>query len=160
VTAALRRGSETVARTLREYADRGVFRAFTVESLAGGRTEYQFTWLTRRPTVLRVDRGAGTLTFVDLLTHVDRRSAMARELAALVAGRTSRALPGHKRIDARRASIEASIGRGTFSLVVSVRGAQQKYATRYALNLVNELFLLLHEKYPEYLVEHFGLSSE
>ena len=101
-----------------------------------------------------------TLTFAGLLTHVDRRSPVARDVAALVAGRTSRTLPAHKRIDSRRASVDAAVGRGALSLVVSVRGAQHEYATRYALNLVNDLFLLLHEKYPEYLIEHFGVSAE
>jgi hypothetical protein len=28
------------------------------------------------------------------------------------------------------------------------------------LNLVNELFLMLHETYPDYLVAEFGLSAE
>ena len=30
----------------------------------------------------------------------------------------------------------------------------------HALNLINELFLALHTSYPEYLVEHFGMSTE
>lgn len=110
--------------------------------------------------VLRVAHDASRLRFVDLLLHIDHRMPMAKDLAALVAARTSRTLPSHKRLDRRRASLHASIRKGAWTLVVSVRGAGQAYAVRYALNLVNELFQLLHEKYPDYLIEHFGLSSE
>ena len=41
-----------------------------------------------------------------------------------------------------------------------MRGRHHQYAVKAALNLINDLFLLLHEAYPEYLVEHFGLSTE
>ena len=48
----------------------------------------------------------------------------------------------------------------TGRLVVTVRGRNHAYAVRHVLNLVNELFLYLHESYPEYLIERFGLSPE
>jgi len=34
------------------------------------------------------------------------------------------------------------------------------YAVQRGLNLVNQLFLFLQERYPEYLIEHFGLPAE
>ena len=154
------RGGETVARMLQGYADRGVFRGLTAESLPGGRARFTFTWLTRRPMALHVDREATRLRFVDLLTQVDGRSSMGRDLAALIAARTSRTLPTHRRLDVRRASVEASTRKGAWSLVVTAHGTAHAYAIRYALNLVNDVFLLLHEKYPDYLIEHFGLSAE
>jgi hypothetical protein len=106
------------------------------------------------------DPARKTLTFRNLLPAVDRRSAMARDLAALVAGRSARQLPEHKRLDPRRARVSASIRRGEMSLIVTVRGAHHAYAAANALNLVNELFLLLHEQYPDYLIDHFGMSPE
>ena len=41
-----------------------------------------------------------------------------------------------------------------------IRGHHHAYAVKKALNLVNELFLSLQEKHPEYLIEHFGWSTE
>jgi ABC-type Zn2+ transport system substrate-binding protein/surface adhesin len=41
-----------------------------------------------------------------------------------------------------------------------ITGADEADAVSQLLNLVNELFLVLHEAYPEYLVSHFGLSAE
>jgi hypothetical protein len=85
---------------------------------------------------------------------------MARALDVLVRSRTARGQPAHKRVDARRASLSGSVKEGDWSLVVHIRGANHAYAVQRALNLVNELFLLLHESHPEYLIERFGLSPE
>ena len=65
-----------------------------------------------------------------------------------------------KRLDARRAKAACLVRRGDFSLTMSIRGQYYEYAVQKALNLVNELFLLLHETYPDYMIEHFGLSAE
>ena len=46
------------------------------------------------------------------------------------------------------------------SLSVDIRGRNQAYAVSKTLNLVNEMFVALHEKHPDYLVEHFGISQE
>ena len=85
---------------------------------------------------------------------------MAVDLGALVAARVSRTLPAHKRLDARRARGSCAIRRGDWSLAVHIRGANHEYAVRKAVNLINELFVLLQETYPDYLVERFGLSTE
>ena len=106
------------------------------------------------------DPARKTLTFRGLFPALDRTSPIARELAAAVAGRSSRELPEHKRLDPRRARVASRLRSGEMSLVVTVRGAHYPYAAQNTLNLVNELFLLLHERYPDYLIEHFGLSPE
>jgi hypothetical protein len=109
---------------------------------------------------LRFDPRRDMLTFEDLLPSVGRASPMLDDVKSMVSGRTSRALPAHKRIDARRASLGGAIRRGSWSRVVAVHGGHHAYATRYGLNLVNDLFLLLHERYPDYLVAQFGMSGE
>ena len=43
---------------------------------------------------------------------------------------------------------------------VHVRGANHEYGVRTALNLINEMFVMLQEQYPEYLIEHYGMSTE
>ena len=85
---------------------------------------------------------------------------MAAQLRSLVIARASRTQTPHKRLDARRARTSCAVRHGALSLAVVIRGANGEYAVRHALNLINDLFLLLQEHYPEYLVERFGLSTE
>jgi hypothetical protein len=85
---------------------------------------------------------------------------MVRELRRLVRERSTGKLPAHKRLDRRKARLTCGVRAGSFSLDLAVRGASHEYAVRHLMNLVNELHLLLQEKYPEYLVTEFGLSEE
>jgi hypothetical protein len=137
-----------------------VFVGFRAESIGRGRTAFHFQWLLRRPMRAVFDADGGTLTFPSLLPGLDRSSPIGAGLNAIVGSRTSRTLPAHKRLDARRARVSSAVRRGDWSLVVTIRGANHEYAVRHALNLINELFLFLHESYPEYLIERFGLSPE
>ena len=104
-----------------------------------------------------IDR-RGVLSFPALLPQVS--PAIVAELKSMVAARSTRALPDHKRLDGRRAKFACAVRNGEFSLSVEIRGRNQEYAVSKALNLVNEMFVNLHEGYPEYLVQHFGLSQE
>ena len=104
--------------------------------------------------------GESVLAFPALFPAVESRSAMAMELEALVTARAAKQQPAHKRVDARRTRIACAVGKGDWSLSIEIRGANHAYAVRHALNLINELFLALHASYPEYLVEHFGMSTE
>lgn len=157
---ASREPADIVTATLRRYADRGVFRGFSIAPDSRGRQAYRFTWLTRQPTSLAFNPRTGGLRFSSLLPAVHSRPGMAADLRTLVAGVASRERPAHKRLDRRRATASSSLRGGDWSLRVAIRGANHEYATRAALNLVNELFLLLHERYPDYLIEQFGLSAE
>ncbi len=58
------------------------------------------------------------------------------------------------------ASVSCAVRRGDWSLVVRIRGENHEYAVRKVLNLINELFISLHDEYPDYLIERFGLSTE
>ena len=106
------------------------------------------------------DARRGSLAFDALFPGLQRSSPATRGLNAIVAMRSSPRQPAHKRLDRRRADVSGAIKGGDWSLVVTVRGRNHAYAVRHALNLVNELFLFLHESYPEYLIERFGLSPE
>ena len=59
-----------------------------------------------------------------------------------------------------RAIVGAMVRNGGLSLSIEIRGANQQYAVSKALNLVNDMFVALHETDPDYLVEHFGISQE
>ena len=134
-----------------------MFRGFRATPGARGRVDYEFRWLTRRLTRASFDR-RGVLTFPILLPQAS--PAIVAAMRALVAARSTRAVPDHKRIDARRARLTCAISKGDISLAVEIRGRNHHYAVSKVLNLVNEMFVALHEAYPDYLVEHFGISQE
>lgn len=156
----MRAGPDPVGTTLREYADRGVFRGLRAERGRFGRIEYRFLWLTPRPLSATYDPVRGVVSFTRLFPAVDSVPGVAAALRASVAARATRRVPAHRRLDQRRARIRCAVRRGDLSLSVAVRGRSHEYAMRHALNLINDLFLLLHETYPDYLVAQFGLSSE
>ena len=87
-------------------------------------------------------------------------AALASDLKSVVHERTTREVPVHKRVDARRARLRPEIRNGAFSIELTIRGANHEDAVRKLLNLVNELFLLLHERYPDYLIARFGMKTE
>jgi hypothetical protein len=149
-----------VTAALQQYADRGVFRGFRASAGPRGRVDYQFLWLLRRPMQAAYDTRRGVLRFPQLFPGAGASPEIARGLTALVASRTKKDQPAHKRLDARRARLSCAVRGGDWSLAVEIRGANHEYAARQVLNLVNELFLLLHATYPDYLVERFGLSTE
>ena len=151
--------TDPVSSALQRYADRGVFRGFRAVPGSRGRVDYVFLWLLRRPMTATFDPRRRVLVFPALFPSVNTR-AMAVELKDLVTQRSTKDQPAHKRIDGRRARITCALRKGTWSLSVEIRGANHDYAVRHALNVINELFLALQTSYPEYLVEHFGLSTE
>ena len=137
-----------------------MFRGFRAVPLGRGRVEYQFRWLLGRPIHAIFDARRGRLTFTSLFPGVEAGSPMVSGLDALVRSRADRRLPAHKRIDGRKARVSRTIRHGEWSLVVTIRGVNHEYAVQGALNLINELFLSLHEAWPEYLIQRFGLSAE
>ena len=102
--------------------------------------------------------GLGVLRFPALLPEAS--SEIVAAMRSMVAERSTRALPEHKRIDTRRARLACTASKGSFSLSVKIRGWNQQYAVSKTLNLVNEMFVTLHDAHPDYLVEHFGISQE
>jgi hypothetical protein len=146
-----------VTAALGHYADRGVFRGFRASPSARGRVVYEFFWLTRKPMRAVFDR-RGILAFPALLPQASKD--IATEMKSLAAARSKRAVPAHKRIDARRARLITTLRKGELSLAVEIRGKNHDYAISKALNLVNEMFVALHESYPDYLIHHFGISQE
>jgi hypothetical protein len=147
-----------VTAALQSYADRGVFRGFRATPGPGGRVDYQFVWLTRKPMSATFDPRTRSLKFPALFPGIDKTSAS--DLKALIAARGLRDQPAHKRIDARRARLTGSVRRGDFGLSIVIRGRNDEYAVKQALNVINELFVSLHERDPEYLAAQFHVSTE
>jgi hypothetical protein len=156
------RGIEAVTAAFQAYADRGVFRGFSTS--AGTRRQvYRFTWLTAVPTAASFNAATRRLRFPDLLPGVRGSSRIGRAVSRVVTawnGKLSPRPPAHKRFESRRAAAAGSFRGGSFALVVTVKGAQHAYAVRQALNLINDLFLLMRESYPDYLIERFDMPAE
>ncbi len=149
--------------TLRSYAARGVFRGFSADEGPGGVRRYRFTWLTRQPTTVTVSRDRRVLTFPSLLPAIDSIPRLREAVKAQVRSKASTTLPAHRRVDARRAILTTRVEGGDLTFRVSVlsrQGRDGAYGVRAALGAVNDLFLFLHEMYPDYLVAHFGVSQE
>ena len=151
-------GREPVSEALQAYADRGVFRGFRATPIARKKIEYQFLWLTKKPMTAVFDPAKKRLSFPSLLPQLDKQGAAL--MKAVVDLRSTRNQPEHKRVDARRGKISSAVRKGDFSLMMEIRGANHEYAVSKALNVINELFVTLHEHHPDYLIERFGLSTE
>ncbi|MBI3402194.1 MAG: hypothetical protein HY048_12305 [Acidobacteria bacterium] len=153
-------GTEAVSAALQRYAARGVFRGFSILPDRNGRRHFRFTWLTRQPITITYHAKSHRLDFRSLLPGVGRYPGLGARLKDMLDDHTTGAVPAHRRIDRRRARVTCAIRRGAFSLALDVRGRHEAYAVQRGLNLVNQLFLLLHADYPEYLVECFGFRPE
>lgn len=149
-----------MTRTLQAYADRGVFRGFSVRALRDGRRTYTFVWLTRRAMTVRFDPRSNSLEAPALFPQVEARGTRASELRRMVDERSGRRLPAHKRLDPRRGALTCSVRNRALSLRLAVVGGSHAYGVRYLMNLVNDLFVRLQETDPEYLVAEFGVSAE
>ncbi len=152
--------TDSVDHTLQSYADRGVFRGFSAADAPRGVRRYQFLWLTRRPMTIGFTPGRRVLMFEGLFPATGSVPGVAAALQREVRNWSQSGRPPHRRIDRRRANMTSPSREGQVSLRVDIRGPNGEYAVRAALSLVNELFLLLHECYPDYLIAQFGLSAE
>jgi hypothetical protein len=148
-----------VRQALQAYADRGVFQGFSGRQRRG-LEEFRFTWLTREPTIVRFDPAAGTLTFVELLPGAERAAAVFEDVDALVTSASAVRRPAHRRIDRRKATVRCERRRRRLSVVVEIKGRHAAYGVQRGVNLVHEIFVLLHGTHPEYLWEAFQLPAE
>ena len=155
--------ARAVAGTLRGYADRGVFRGFSASTGPRGVQRFEFLWLTRRPIVLVFSPARRVLVFAHLFPAADRVPGVTQAIRDAVRSSSSPARPRHRRIDARRAKMTCRFRDGDGSLRLSLAGPEggaSVAALRSALTFVNELFLILHECFPEYLIGQYGASPE
>ena len=156
------RSSRIVRETLAAYAQRGIFRAYGEGPSPGGRRVFSFRWHTDVPFHVVYDAPRHQLIFCDLLPGIDGRSHMYRHLKEFLHSRTSAAMPAHRRIDPRRATVTLKHRAHTVSVVVSLKASHLEYGVRKAVNLIHELFVvfLRDPLYFPYMVEHFDLDPE
>lgn len=148
-------------KSLRGYADKGIFRGFGASVDRSGNLDCRFLWHGPESHRLRFDPRRGALTFVNLLPGVPYPSEMDRALRRFVAGRSSGDLPAHRRIDPAKASARCRNRAGAVSIKVRCLDGDFGYAANKAVKLVNEVFLnFLAGPYDGYMIEHFGAPEE
>ncbi len=155
------RSADVVRRRLQAYVDRGVFRGFSEPRSVRGTHAFRFTWLASRPFDLTYEPATRRLTFKRLLPHVPVRSVLYRDLKAFVEGRSEEGLPEHRRVDPKRARVSCVLRARAVSIVMKLKpGNHYEYGVAKIVNLVHEVFVMLHGRHPEYLWEHFDLAEE
>lgn len=147
-----------VDRTLRGYADRGVFRGFGRSATSTEREEFSFVWHGSRPLRLVCDES--TLALRDFLPNVPARSELYRALRAYLASRSDVALPAHRRLDPARTAVRLANRGGRVSLGLEVRDGDFDHATRALLMLAHDVWLYLHSDWAEYMWENFDAPQE
>jgi len=151
-----------VTRILEEYAEKAVFRGFSVHPKTGGKAAYKMVWHYDRPFELLLDAPKRTLRFPAVLPGVPARSAMYRDLRAFLNERHSAEVPEHRRVNPVKARVTLSNKMGVVSLTLRVKDDDFEYATRKIIQIVHEIFLifLVDGSYFDYMVEQLGLDPD
>jgi hypothetical protein len=145
---------------LKAYADRGVFRGFSEKKGGQGKHSFEFVWLNQRPMDLSVDTEQGVLRFKNLLPNIPANSAMYAELKDFIEQRHDSSLPAHRRVDKKQAEVTCSNRAGNVSIILKVKNNRYAYGVNKLVNMVHELFVHLHNYYPDYLYENFDVPQE
>jgi hypothetical protein len=162
VTKARQSAVEVVAAALTVYAERRVFQGFSREAVAGSKAIFRIAWHRGRVFELAFDTSKGTLRLPQVLTGVPADSTMYQDLKAFIKARQSADLPGHRRIDIRRAQVRTYNRDGNISLVLTVIDGDVAYGVQKLIHLVHEIYMtfLADGNYFEYLVETFDLDPD
>jgi hypothetical protein len=147
----------TVPEVLQAYANRGLFRDFRADPAAG---DFDFVWMGHKPMRLRWNAAKRTMMFKDLLPNIPARSEMYGEVRDFLKERTEAGLPDHRRVDPRDFEILCQNRAGQVSIGLRLADGNQEEATNKLMLLVHEAFLMLNDRWLDYMHEEFGASLE
>ena len=153
---------ETVARTLEEYAARGVFRGFSRGPVNNGKAAFKIMWHRDCMFEFVFDSTKNTMRFPLLLPNVPPDSSMYKEFKAFLRSRQAEDLPEHRRIDKAKAEIRPYNRGGNISLTLKLKGDDVEYGARKITHLVHEIFMvfLYDGRYYDYMLETFDLDPD
>jgi hypothetical protein len=138
-----------------------VFRSFSEEEAAQGKTLYRFQWLWNAPFRLSFDTRTGAIVFEDLAKIASAGPELEASVRIFVAEYQAVRRPAHRRIDPARLRVTVSKRNGVLSLRFKPKDGDYGYAVNRAVNLVNELFTShLSLQQPEFLARQFRLPEE
>ena len=149
-----------VRKSIKSYADRGIFGGFSERAVGKGKSRFEFVWLYNRRFTLEFDETKGTLRFRECFPAMPAQSEAYGAVQDFVKSRTDKKLPAHRRIDEKRAEAKSATRKGKASLVLAVKRNQYKYGVTKIVNLLHETFLMIDQCFTEYLYEHFDLPEE
>ncbi|MGE3510008.1 MAG: hypothetical protein AB7N65_14115 [Vicinamibacterales bacterium] len=142
------------------YAERGVFRGFSMAEGARGLRVYRFVWLGNRTQLVTLAPASRRLVFVALFPGVRRTPGAVAALRAAIRAHATSAVPAHRRLRPGAGKMEGRVTDGDLSLHLIIGAGHGITVVRAALAVVNDLFQLLQECFPEYLVTQLGWRDE
>ena len=147
----------TVPDVLQAYADRGLFRNFHANLKTG---DFGFVWMGHTPMRLKWKAADRTILFKDLLPKVPAKGEMYGELEAFLRGRADADLPDHRRVDVHDYDILCENRRASVSIGLRITNGTEEEAMHKLMLVIHETFLLLHDRWLDYMHEEFGASLE
>ena len=153
---------ETVARTLEEYAARGVFRGFSRGPVNNGKAAFKIMWHRDCMFEFVFDSKKNTMRFPLVLPNVPPDSSMYKEFKEFLRSRQADDLPEHRRIDKAKAEIRPYNRGGNISLTLKLKDDDVEYGARKIIHLVHEIFMvfLCDGRRYEYMLETFDLDPD
>lgn len=156
--------TEQVGSILKEYGTRGVFKGVSDAMKQRGKPMFRLLWHYGQVFDLLIDEAAGTLTFPVLLPRVPAKSKMYQDLDTFIAKFWSVEVPGHRRVDEKRASYKIGPTRAGshVTMTMTVHDGDWEYATRKLIHVVHEIFIVFLNDGPyyEYRIEKLGLDPD
>lgn len=157
-----------VTDELQSYAERGVFRKFSIlpsnrgPASAGHQTCYKFNWLSETPINLLLNPKKSDLKLVDVLPGIPYRSDMDKEFRSFLRARSSPGVPEHRKLDDKRFKISCTNRKQCLSVSIGFENDDGRAAVKQTINLIHEIFNnFLHQGYYQnYVVEHFNEPEE
>lgn len=146
-----------VPDVLQHYVQRGIFRHLGPMTAKG---TYDFVWLNERRMCLQWNEKRNVIVFKDVLHDVPARSKLYRELRAYLKARSDPELPAHRRIDPEAFDLVCENRASKVSVGLRPKAANEEQGVRKLMSVVHEMFLYLHDRWPEYMYEAFGSPLE
>jgi hypothetical protein len=115
-------------------------------------------WFRNRSYDFVVDTRKGSISCPIVLPQVG--ADLYAKLKAFLKSRQTDEVPAHRRIDPAKAKVTSTNRAGNVSVTLTIKDADDEYAVRKFVNLINEIFqVFLHEHF-DYQVEAFDLDPD
>jgi hypothetical protein len=145
---------------MEDYANRGVFRGFSRQTIRSGVAAFKLTWFRDRVFDLIADTRKKTIKIPLVLPRLP--DSIYADFKAFVRSHQEPDLPDHRRVDKAKARLRCSNRRGSVSVTVTVRDGDYDYALRRLIHLIHETFVifLLDGRYSDYVIEQLGADPD
>lgn len=158
--------ADGVGTRLDHYARRGAFRAFAGRPITtNGR--WRATWSARwhhdRTVEFVVDGRRRTITLKHILSEVDRKSDLDRNLRTFVSSQTGPEVPAHRRLGECRNAVRITNRGGDVSIALNAdEQTNSTTLTDRAVSLGHQIYTVFLREggYDDYLVEALGVDLD